>query len=64
MGDQNGKAFSCQGKSRGILKRMRKLGKITQNTEKLREFRTNVIYYFSDLITVKEQNIKKILEKS
>ena len=44
--------FPVRKKSQGILKRMEKSGKITQNTGKLREFRTYVIYYFSDLITV------------
>ena len=31
------------GKSQGILNRLEKLGKITQNTEKLREFEINII---------------------
>ena len=34
------------GKSQQILNRLEKSGKITQNTEKVREFQTNVIYYF------------------
>ena len=34
------------GKSQGILNRLEKSGKITQNTGKLREFQTNIIYYF------------------
>ena len=42
---KNGKAFSSQ----GILKSLEKLGKITQNTGKLRKFETNVICYFSDI---------------
>ena len=39
---KNGKAFSSQ----GILNRLEKSGKITQNTGKLREFETNAICYF------------------
>ena len=39
---KNGKAFSSQ----GILNRLEKSGKMTQNTIKLREFQTNVICYF------------------
>ena len=39
------------GKSQGILTRLGKSGKITQNTGKLREFHTNVICYI--LVTVK-----------
>ena len=35
------------GKSRGILNRLEKSGKITQNTGKIREFQTNIICYFS-----------------
>ena len=35
------------GKSQGILTRLEKSGKITQNTGKLREFQTNVICYSS-----------------
>ena len=31
------------GKSQGILNRLEKLGKITQNTGKLREFEINII---------------------
>ena len=31
------------GKSQGILNRLKKLGKITQNTGKLREFEINII---------------------
>ena len=34
------------GKSQGILNRLEKSGKITQNTGKLREFQTNIICYF------------------
>ena len=33
------------GKSQGILTRLEKSGKITQNTGKLRKFQTNVICY-------------------
>ena len=33
------------GKSQGILNRLEKSGKISQNTEKVREFQKNVIYY-------------------
>ena len=40
---ENGKAFSSQ----GILTRLEKSGKITQNTGKLREFQTNIICYSS-----------------
>ena len=32
--------------SQGILNRLEKSGKITRNTRKVREFQTNVIYYF------------------
>ena len=39
---KNGKEFSSQ----GILNRLEKSGKITQNTGKLREFQTNIICYF------------------
>ena len=39
---ENGKAFS----SRGILNRLEKSGKITQNTGKLWEFEINIIRYF------------------
>ena len=39
---KNGKAFSSQ----GILNRVEKSAKITQNTGKFREFRTNIIFYF------------------
>ena len=35
------------GKSQGILTRLEKSGKITQNTGKLREFQTNIICYSS-----------------
>ena len=34
------------GKSQGILNKLEKSGKITQNTEKLREFEINMIWYF------------------
>ena len=34
------------GKSQGILNRLEKSGKITQNTGKLKEFQTNIIFYF------------------
>ena len=34
------------GRSQGILNRLEKSGKITQNTGKLREFETNAICYF------------------
>ena len=34
------------GKSQGILNRLEKSGKITQNTGKLGEFQTNIIFYF------------------
>ena len=34
------------GKSQGILNRLEKSVKITQNSGKDREFQTNVIYYF------------------
>ena len=43
---KNGKAFSSQGKSQGILNRLEKSGKITQNTGKFREIQTNIICYF------------------
>ena len=33
------------GESQGILNRLEKSGKITQNTGKLRQFQTNVIYF-------------------
>ena len=36
------------GKSQGILNRLEKSGKITQNTGKLKEFEINIIWYFSD----------------
>ena len=35
------------GKSQGILTRLEKSGKITQNTGKLREFQTNIVCYSS-----------------
>ena len=35
------------GKSQGILTRLEKSGKITQNTGKMREFQTNIICYSS-----------------
>ena len=38
----NGKAFSSQG-SQGIVNRLEKSVKITQNTGKLREFQINII---------------------
>ena len=34
------------GKSQGILNRLEKSGKITQNTGKFWEFQTNIICYF------------------
>ena len=34
------------GKSQGILNRLEKSGKITQNTGKLQEFEINIIWYF------------------
>ena len=34
------------GKSQRILNKLEKSGKIKQNTGKLKEFQTNVIYYF------------------
>ena len=34
------------GKSQGVLNRLENSGKITQNTGKVREFYTNIIYYF------------------
>ena len=34
------------GKSQGILNRQEKSGKITQNTEKFREFQTNLVSIF------------------
>ena len=34
------------GKSQGILSRLEKSGKTTQNTGKLREFEINIIWYF------------------
>ena len=38
------------GKSQGILNRLEKSGKITQNTGKLGEFEINIIwYFFSDI---------------
>ena len=37
------------GKSQGILNRLEKSGKITQNTGKLKEFEINVIWYFNDI---------------
>ena len=40
-----GRHFFSQGKVRDV-DIMEKSGKITQNTEKVRKFRTNVIYYF------------------
>ena len=64
------------GKSQGILNRLEKSGKITQNTGKYWEFQTNIICYFLVIFklpvycllkwikfSVKKQNIKKILEK-
>ena len=61
--------------SQGILNRLEKLWKITQNTGKVREFQTNIICYFSVIfkwtvhyvldwikVSVKMQNIKKLLE--
>ena len=39
---ENGKAFSSQ----GILNRLEKSGKITQNTGKLGEFEINIIWFF------------------
>ena len=42
---ENGKVLS----SWGILNRLEKSGKITQNTRKLREFQKCVTYYFSDI---------------
>ena len=39
---ENGKEFTSQ----EILNRQEKSGKITQNTGKVREFQTNLIYYF------------------
>ena len=41
----NGKAFSSQ----GIFNRLEKSGKITQNTEKVREFQTCYLLFFSDM---------------
>ena len=40
------------GKSQGILNRLEKSGKITQNTGKLREFQINIIWYFYKLFLV------------
>ena len=40
------------GKSQGILNRLEKSGKITQNTGKLREFQTNIIFYFLVIFTL------------
>ena len=40
------------GKSQGILNRLEKSGKITQNTGKLREFEINIIWYFYLLFLV------------
>ena len=37
------------GKSQGILNRLEKSGKITQNTGKLREFEINIIDILSDI---------------
>ena len=38
------------GKSQGILNRLEKSGKITQNTGKVREFQANIIcYFFNDI---------------
>ena len=52
---KNGKAFSSQGKkSQGILNRLEKSGKITQNTGKKQNIKR---------ILEKNQNIKRILEK-
>ena len=58
--------------SQGILNRLEKLGKITQNTAKFRQFQTNIICYFGVIFkwtvyyllklikfSVKKQNIKK-----
>ena len=39
LGLENGKAFSSQ----GILNRLEKSGKITQNTGKMRKFQINII---------------------
>ena len=39
------------GKSQGILNRLEKSRKITQNTRKIKEFQTNIIFYF--LVTFK-----------
>ena len=41
---ENRKAFSVI-ESQEILNRLEKSAKITQNTGKVREFQTNVIYY-------------------
>ena len=46
LGLENGKAFSSQGKVGEFLNRVGKARKIMQNTGKVREFQTNVIYYF------------------
>ena len=42
---KNGKMGSLE-KSQGILNRPEKSGKMTPNTGKVREFQSNVIYYF------------------
>ena len=55
---KNGKAFSIQ----GILNRLEKSGKITQNSGKLREFEINIIAKMDQVFSLKK-NIKKILEK-
>ena len=39
-------AIFQSGKSQGILNRLEKSGKITQNTGKLREFEINIVWYF------------------
>ena len=43
------KGIFQSGKSRGILNRLEKSGKITQNTGKLREFEINIIDILSDI---------------
>ena len=43
------KGIFQSGKSQGILNRLEKSGKITQNTGKLREFELNIIWYFNDI---------------
>ena len=44
--EKMGRHFSVREKSRGILNRLEKSGKISQNTGKLKQFQTNVICYF------------------